>query len=564
MDPRSSPLRWILYLSATFLVAGAIALVPHGNFLQEQTAVPGFWRAMAIMNAGFVLSWFLPKQLVSSAVFWTVAIATRVAALGMYPGDDIWRYLWEGYVQTQGFSPYDLAPDAAVLEPLRQGWWSMINHKDVSAIYPPLTQLGFWLISLLSSSVHLFKLGFVAADLGICALLSRRFGHGATLLYAWNPLVIYCFAGGAHYDSWFLLPLVVAWLWQNPPRSPFLKGGWRWRLSLDRAGKSALAAGAGDLEAKPQTTATPPFQKGGLGGFRAWLWQNPPRSPFPKGGWRWRSSLDGEGTSALAAGVGELKAKPQLTATPPFLKGGLGGFRPLNAAFWLGCSIAVKWVSLPILSFLVWQQFWQGQFEIRQLSIRRLSDCLKQARWLAAAAVALVGLAPVVVTALPYCSLASCPLIPTGSTFVSHGRSAEWIPHWVAQSWQASLSTNSIYAIPLVMAIAWLLLRARSFGQFAEWYFISLLLLSPIVHAWYFTWLAPFAVASRNWGTRLISISALVYFVLPYQVSQGDPSWWLVERDRLLLWLPFCIGLLISAVQAQLQPPGCSSTLTQG
>ncbi|NJN29169.1 MAG: hypothetical protein HC824_00855 [Synechococcales cyanobacterium RM1_1_8] len=443
---RSSNL--ILYLSATFLIVGAIALVPHGNFLNEQTAVPGFWRAMAIMNAGFILSWCLPAQAVPAAWFWVVAVATRIAALGMYPGDDVWRYLWEGHIQLQGFSPYDVAPDANLLEPLRTGWWSMINHKDVSAIYPPLTQLGFWAISLLSSSVYLFKLGFVAADLGICTLLGRRFGYGATLLYAWNPLVIYCFAGGAHYDSWFLLPLVMAWLWWEQP--------------------------------------------------------DPPRSPLSQ----------------------------------------------LNAAFWLGCSIAIKWMSLPILSFLVWQCFWSTD-RPRQFSRHPFGARLKQAQWLGAAALGLVALLPVVITALPYCSLTSCPLIPTGSVFVSHGRSAEWIPHWVAQNWEPSLSTNAIYAIPLMMAIAWLLLRARSFGQFAEWYFISLLLISPIVHAWYFTWLAPFAVASRNWGTKFVSVSALAYFVLPHQVALGDSSWWMEQSDRLLLWIPFCLGLLLSAIQAQ-------------
>ncbi len=504
--------RWILYLSATFLVVGAIALVPQGNFLHEQWAVPGFWRAMAVMNVGFALSWFLPNRAVPAAWFWTVAVATRMAALGMYPGDDVWRYLWEGHIQVQGFSPYDFAPDSAVLEPLRMGWWSMINHKDVSAIYPPLTQLGFWAISLLSSSVYLFKLGFVAADLGICALLGRRFGYGATLLYAWNPLVIYCFAGGAHYDSWFLFPLVMAWLWWDGQRN----------------------------SQRQEARQTPSHFV---------------RSPLEKG----------TGDGCLAAKSMEIPKNNGETSEASLDKAAPRASHQLNAAFWLGCSIAVKWMSLPILGFLVWQQFWRGRFSIHQFGAR-----LKQARWLGATALALVALVPIVVTALPYCSLTSCPLVPTGSVFVSYGRSAEWIPHWVAQHWQLSLSTNSIYAIPLMMAIAWLLFRARSFGQFAEWYFISLLLISPIIHAWYFTWLAPFAVVSRNWGTKFASISALVYFVLPYQVAQGNPSWWMERSDRLLLWLPFCIGLLLSAIQAQFQVkqqttmPEDSLALTKG
>ncbi len=482
MKHRKDGWRWVLYLSATCLVVGAIALVPQGDFLHDVEAVPGFWKAMGIMNVGFILAWFLPNRAVPQVWFWTVAVATRMAALGMYPGDDAWRYLWEGHIQLHGFSPYDWSPDAAILEPLRTGWWSMINHKDVSAIYPPLTQLGFWAISLLSSSVYLFKLGFVAADLGICALLSRCYGNGATLLYAWNPLVIYCFAGGAHYDSWFLFPLVMAWLW--------------WDGNLQIKGS----------EDSPQRV------------------------------------------------VKDL---------------GINLWRSLNAAFWLGCSIAVKWMSLPILGFLVWQRFWSSRDQER-FSIHQVGARFKRGRWLGALVVGVMGLLPVIITALPYCTVKSCPLVPTGSVFVSYGRSAEWIPHWVAQHWALSLSTNSIYAIPLVMVIAWLLLRAKSFGQFAEWYFIGLLLLSPIIHAWYFTWLAPFAVASRNWGTKFVTVSALVYFVLPHKVALGDPSWWMIQSDRLLLWLPFCIGLALTALQAQVQvlqgtkTPEDSLALTKG
>ncbi len=65
----------------------------------------------------------------------------------------------------------------------------------------------YYLYSFLS-----IKLSFLAADLAICGLLSARFGALRAALYAWNPLVIYGISGGGHYDSWFLLPLVAAWL----------------------------------------------------------------------------------------------------------------------------------------------------------------------------------------------------------------------------------------------------------------------------------------------------------------------------------------------------------------
>ncbi|MGD1906973.1 MAG: glycosyltransferase family 2 protein [Leptolyngbyaceae cyanobacterium] len=416
----------LLFLSAVLLIWSSVWSLPHGDFLNDPTAVPQFWWGMALMGAGFVMAWGLRS--VTASWFWGVAIATRLLLLAMYPGDDIWRYLWEGLLQTQGLSPYDYPPNAETLIPLRTEWWSQINHPDVSAIYPPVAQFGFRLLAHLTPSVLLFKAAFTAADLGICWLLSRRFGYLATLLYAWNPLVIYSFAGGGHYDSWFLLPLVAAWLWFERPHSP--------------------------------ADSPPPLH---------WL----------------------------------------------------------GSAVLIGISIAVKWMSLPILSFLAWQS-------------------LRRGKWLLTVGVLLAGALPLAISALPFCGLQSCPLIPTDSTFVNYGRSAELIPHLVAMVWEASRQENRFFGLPLAFLLVVLLLRTKRLEKFAEGYLIGLLMLSPIVHGWYFTWLIPFSVASRNLGVRLISLSAFIYFALPYRIALADTSWVLTSLERWGLWLPLIIGLLLT------------------
>ncbi|NJM96164.1 MAG: hypothetical protein HC800_02165 [Phormidesmis sp. RL_2_1] len=76
----------------------------------------------------------------------------------------------------------------------------------------------------------------------------------------------------------------------------------------------------------------------------------------------------------------------------------------------------------------------------------------------------------------------------------------------------------------------------------------TLMLLSPIIHAWYFTWLVPFAVASGNWGTRWVSLSAFVYFALPHGLATGTGDWMLSQPQRWFLWLPFILGNLYSLV----------------
>jgi hypothetical protein len=91
------------------------------------------------------------------------------------------------------------------------------------------------------------------------------------------------------------------------------------------------------------------------------------------------------------------------------------------------------------------------------------------------------------------------------------------------------------------LTILGLLWTVHQFGLFTEWYLGLLLMLAPVVHAWYFTWLIPFVVASRNLGVRLVSLSGFVYFVLQQRIALGGP-WQLTPVERTLLWLPFVVG----------------------
>ena len=406
-----------MWLSSLLLILGTIYIIPYGDFRQAQV-FSGFWLGTSMMSLGFLLSWRLGS--ITGIWFWIVAILTRLLLLPMYPGNDVWRYLWEGYIQLQGFSPYHFAPNATELISYRPEWWSQINHPSVSAIYPPIAQFGFRTLATITPNVILFKIAFITTDLLTCWLLCRKIGYTKTILYGWNPLVIYSFAGGAHYDSWFILPLVAAW------------------LVFDYGDKL----------------------------------------------WRW-----------------------------------------IGSALLLGISVAVKWISLPILGFLAWQAW-------RRVSLRQ------------SVIVLICGFLPLIISSIQFCYSGECPLIPTSSTFVSHGRSAELFPYLIALIWRKSLQVNWIYLLPLGLAGIGLLWKVNNFRQFIEGYFFALLIISPIIHAWYFTWSIPFAVVTQNWGVRLISISAFVYFALPYRQALDNYDWYLTSQERFWLWLPFILGWL--------------------
>jgi len=160
----------------------------------------------------FPTSLSLPKQ---ALIFWSVAVALRLLALPLAPGDDFWRYQWEGKIQQAGFNPYLQAPNDPQLDQVREEFpnWYRINHRDFRAIYPPAAELLFAGLSRTSENPLLYKLLFAAADLATAAILLRLIGgasrYANAAWYAWNPLVVYCFAGAAHFDSLMVLPMLA-------------------------------------------------------------------------------------------------------------------------------------------------------------------------------------------------------------------------------------------------------------------------------------------------------------------------------------------------------------------
>lgn len=205
--------RAALFAAAAAAELGLLyAAAGHGDFAKHGEALR-FVPLILLASAAFygAVRWFeaVPAS-AATRTLWALAIALRLVMFDCAPGDDFWRYAWEGRVQNAGENPYRLSPSAPELEHLRDSSWRLINHPDVAAIYPPAIELIFSALTRVSSSAFLFKIVFVAADLLTLALLLTLVSPRAAAWYAWNPAVIYAFAGAAHFDSLMLLALTAA------------------------------------------------------------------------------------------------------------------------------------------------------------------------------------------------------------------------------------------------------------------------------------------------------------------------------------------------------------------
>lgn len=184
------------------------------------------WYLLAFFAYLAAILW-VEKRGISRRWLWGTAVTFRLLLLFTTPtlSDDVYRYLWDGYVAHQGISPYAYAINAPELDYLDNPVRGQANNAWMASPYLPSAQFVFWGITavfplrplFLQISMTLFDLAaafLIARLLALASLPSHRL-----ILYLWNPLVIVEVAHSAHLDAWmvFLTLLAVYFALKHPP-----------------------------------------------------------------------------------------------------------------------------------------------------------------------------------------------------------------------------------------------------------------------------------------------------------------------------------------------------------
>ena len=128
--------------------------------------------------------------------------------------DDFYRFLWDGEMMANGINPFTNRPSDIPPE-LRPQFSEeadgLFAFKDYYSVYPPFTQLLFWLSRVVSSegvmgSLIVLRGLVLGMELGTLMLLTSlvkrwRLKPQLTLLYALNPLVIIELTGNLHLEA---------------------------------------------------------------------------------------------------------------------------------------------------------------------------------------------------------------------------------------------------------------------------------------------------------------------------------------------------------------------------
>jgi len=209
----------VLLSAASLLAYAALAGMDwrYGTLRAANTPQSIAWYELAFFAYLGLLIWS-EKRAVPKRWMWGGALLFRIILLFTTPtlSDDVYRYLWDGYVANEGVNPYAYAINAPELDYLDIPQRAMANNAWMASPYLPAAQAVFFSVTAVFP-LHPFYLQvtMVVFELSAAWILARLLALAflppqRLIIYLWNPLVIIEVAHGAHIDAWMLLLALLA------------------------------------------------------------------------------------------------------------------------------------------------------------------------------------------------------------------------------------------------------------------------------------------------------------------------------------------------------------------
>ena len=174
-----------------------------------------------LLSIGFPLAlitylFFIWTKPIGKHLKWLIVagIVARLVSIFFFPqlSDDIYRFIWDGRLAHNGLQPYAHLPIDIVkqLHSLADGdILSKMNSPEYYTVYPPVSQLVFYLSTWLGLSVEissiLMKLIFFISELAtlyfsLKILRWLKLSPTHILIYWLNPLIIIEGIGNLHFE----------------------------------------------------------------------------------------------------------------------------------------------------------------------------------------------------------------------------------------------------------------------------------------------------------------------------------------------------------------------------
>jgi len=189
-----------------------IASITYVGFIPSQG---DFIEIIAPFGIAFASYTYLSiYRTVNISVVLAIGVLLRLLLIFAFPNlsDDIYRFVWDGQLTANGINPYGYLP-SEMIERLdseyTQMLFSKMNSPEYYTIYPPFTQLIFYLSTCMGDDIYassyLIKVCFFIAEMctlfGIVKILDHlNMKKGLAAIYFLNPLVLLEGLGNLHFE----------------------------------------------------------------------------------------------------------------------------------------------------------------------------------------------------------------------------------------------------------------------------------------------------------------------------------------------------------------------------
>ena len=224
------------YCSLAALGAISVALTVWSQQLVEHDRLGFLLLVLAqslVALAGGVVARSAPDTKGLLAIVVVIAIAPRLYLLLQKPtlSVDIYRYVWDGRLDTAGFNPFLHVPASHELAFLRdERIYPLVDKKDYAVtIYPPIAQLIFAANALLGGGVTTMKALLLGLEgLGVAALISLlatlRLPRTLVALYLWHPAPLWEIGANGHTEAAVIGLTLSAFAWGVAKNRFYLAG----------------------------------------------------------------------------------------------------------------------------------------------------------------------------------------------------------------------------------------------------------------------------------------------------------------------------------------------------
>jgi alpha-1,6-mannosyltransferase len=220
-----------------------LALTAAGLYYENRDRMPWYFGVAphhlprfvaAVLAQGIIYLGAVLLVLRRGRARYALAVILGVAAIARLPlvlsrpylSNDAYRYVWDGRVQARGLNPYRFPPSDPHLEALRDtAIYHNINRREYArTIYPPVAEMLFLAITRVSESIIWMKAAMVVFEALAIWLLIRLLAElglppERVIIYAWNPVAIWEFAGSGHVDAVAIAFIALALLARKRERT---------------------------------------------------------------------------------------------------------------------------------------------------------------------------------------------------------------------------------------------------------------------------------------------------------------------------------------------------------